>query len=366
MTTRRLITMLGTAAAASALVFAMPVPAHADASAKGASSDANGLAAGWTADASYEGLCVPALLCPVVASAAAPGGVGGDGYLQTTFTAAADTVAGVSTGIWNSPNFTYTGVNGKKPASVAFDLSQLRNLGALLGLSVENSSSYSVQLVDTTNGAKIDVAGGSLTPNTSWSSIPTAAVSPDVLTVGRAYSLQIKSRYSAVVSAVATGEVGYDDAKLTSTSSDGSTTTINITENTTTTVNNNGDGSNKGSGITTRKELRELTKTFILPKTARLRGNNIVLKLRCPGKAAPLPCKIQVEGLSAGKFSKPATARKFVSLKPAKTKKAKVRVKAAYRTSYKSAAQAKRKIWVKSTVRVGKIRVTVRKKMALR
>lgn len=363
------------AVAASALLIALPVPSHADTYVPTTvDQDFDGSAGGWTASASYGGLCLPQLLCPAATSGYAAGGADGNGYLRTGFSTLVATVAGTTTATWESPAFAYNGAAGAVPASLTFDMNVLQDLGALLGLSVDNTSSYRVDLVDQTNGNAVGVATGPLTPNAGWSAVPSATITPALLTLGREYKIRIETRYTALVTAVASGEVGYDNVRLVATPVGTPpppvviTNTTTTTTTTTTTVTTGGPTtSNRGSGITTRKELRKLTKSFILPKSAKLSGKNFQLKLRCPAKAAPLPCKIQVEGLSAGKFSKPATARKFVSIKAEKKRLAKIRVKEAYRTAYaKVAASGKQKVWVKATVRVGKLRVTVRQRMLLR
>ena len=202
-----------------------------------------------------------------------------------------------------------------------------------------------MDLVDQGTGTRVSVVPPTtLVSNGAWTSIPTASVTPSLLKLEHSYTIMISTAYSAGVAVSAQGEVGYDNVRLTTLDKEG-----------------NSGSSNGGSGITTRKQLRQLTKGFILPASGKVVGNNLKLKLRCPALAAPLPCKIQVTGLSGGKFSKPATARKVLSIKADKKRVAKIRVKQAYLASYKKAA----KIWVKSTVRVGKIRVTVRKRVKL-
>ena len=105
----------------------------------------------------YSGLCIQTLVCPAVDNTWAPGGADGNGYIRTQFGSIAATLAGSSTGVWDSPVFTYNGLNGKTPGSVTFDMSILRGLGALLDLSVLNDSAYQVDLVDQDNGTKVSV-----------------------------------------------------------------------------------------------------------------------------------------------------------------------------------------------------------------
>ncbi len=136
---------------------------------------------------------------------------------------------------------------------------------------------------------------------------------------------------------IATGEVGYDNVRL-------------IT------------AGRSSSGITSITELREITRTFILPRYTKLVRNHVKLLLRCPGEAAPKKCRINVHGLAAGKLSNRATTKKWVKLAPGTRRWVQVRVKPKYLAIYRSAD----KIWIKSVVDVGKQRVVVRKHVKLR
>jgi hypothetical protein len=66
---------------------------------------------------------------------------------------------------------------------------------------------------------------------------------------------------------------------------------------------------------------------------------------------------MQFQGLQKGKFSKPATARKIAKIKAGKERTLKIRIKPAYVQSYSKA----KKVWLKTVVRVGTVRVVVRK-----
>ncbi len=339
------------AAVAAALLFAIPVPAHADVYLPNqVAQDFAGSTGGWHSTTAFEGPCDVSLLCPTVVNGFAAGGADGNGFLSTRFGSLLTTTAGTSTGVWESPAFVYHGLGGTTPAQVTFDLKMLSDVGALLVASVSNNSSFRVDLVDQGTGNQISVVPPTtLSASTAWTAIPTASVNPSLVQLEHSYTLKISTSYSSGVAVDAQGTVGYDNVRLTTRDQNGNSTVVPVV------------GPNGGSGITTRKELRKLAKTFILPDTAKVVGNKLKMKLRCPAKAAPLPCKIQVTGLSAGKFSKAATARKVASIKANKKKKVKIRIKQQYVASYQSA----KKIWVKSTVRVGKIRVTVRKRVKL-
>lgn len=330
---------------ATAFMFALPVPAsHADTYAPNpASQDFSTGTAGWTQSSEFSGLCLPALVCPAVVNSWNGGGADGNGYIRTQFGSVASTLAGSSTGVWDSPAFEYKGLNGAKPGAVSFDMNQLRNVGALLDLSLLNDTSYSVDLIDQSNGTKISVVPNTVAvPNTNWTAIPSASINPDLLRLNHSYRIRITTTYHAVVTVIAAGEVGYDNVRLTTSAG-------------------NGGGGNGGTNITDIKDLRKYVKNYILPKSAEVQGRLLVVKLRCPQAASPRPCQIQFQGLQKGKFSKAATARKIVKLKANKERTVKIRIKPKYVSSY---AKAK-KIWVKVIVRVGKVRVTVRKTMKI-
>ena len=330
---------------ASALLFAIPVPAaHADTFAPNpVSQDFSGSQGGWTTSAEFSQFCVQQLLCPAVNNTWVAGGADGNGYISTQFATLVETVPGTATGIWQSPAFTYSGLGGKTPGKVTFDMNMMKNLGALLNLSLLNDAQFSVNLVDQNTGVGVSlVPSTELTQNSGWVAIPSVSVNPNLLTLGHNYKIRIDTTYHAAVTAVALGEVGYDNVRLTTAAADGS-------------------GANRGSGITNIKHLRKLVKTYILPKSMTVEDRFLKVHLRCPAVATPRPCQIQLQGLQKGKFSQPATARKIVKLRAAKERTVKIRIKPGYVVSYTKA----KKTWVKCIVRVGKVRVSVRKPIKL-
>ena len=341
---------------ASALLFAIPVPtAHADTYAPAAvDQNFDGSQGSWTTSAEYSQGCVQVLLCPSVTSAWAAGGADGNGYIGTSFGTLLETVPGTATGIWQSPAFAYDGAGGKAPASVTFDMNMIKNLGALLNLSVLNDAQFSVDLVDQSTSVGVSVIPStSITQNSGWTALPTASVNPNLLTLGHSYKIKISTTYHAAVTAIASGGVGYDNVRLVTTAAAGNGNGNN--------GNNGTNGANGGSGITDIKHLRKLVKNYILPGSMKVQGRFLVAKLRCPAIAAPWPCKIQLAGLQKAKFSKAATARKIIKIRAGKTRIVKIRIKPAYVAKYAAA----KKIWVKIVVRVGKVRVTVRKRVKL-
>ncbi len=336
----KLRNLLG-AVAASALLFAMPVPtAQAETYVSDAvNQDFSGSQGGWAGTAEYSGLCLPSLVCPAVANTYSAGGADGNGYVRTQFVSLAETLAGTSVGRWSSPSFTYDGLKGKTPGSVTFDMNIQGALGALLDLSGFNDANYSVDLVDQANGNRISVVPATLiTKDAGWTAIPSASVNPNLVKIGHNYRIQITTTYHAVVTVVAIGEVGYDNVRLTTAATEGG-------------------GGNGGSSITNIKHLRKLVKNYILPSSVKVDGRFLLVHVKCPPAAAPKACQMQYQGLQKGKFSKPATARKITKIKAGKERTLKIRIKPAYVQSYSKA----KKVWLKTVVRVGTVRVVVRK-----
>jgi hypothetical protein len=331
------------AVTASAVLVAMPMLAFADTypTDSGSQDFAVGRG-GWTQSSQSSGPCASSPPCPVVVSDwNGSGGADGNGYIRTRFATDATTQAGTSTGIWESTKFTYNGNDGKVPEKVTFNLNVQSNVSVLRGAS--NTVTYRVDLVEKDTGKSIGVIPTTdLQTDLPWTAVPSAAVNPGLLQLGSRYRIRITTSYNFVAAVTAAGEVGFDNVRLTTTGT--------------------GPGGGGGDdGIGSRRELKNLTKTYILPASAKVVGNKLEMKLRCPAKAAPEPCKVQVQGLAKGKFSKPATARAFVTIKAGRSKLAKLRIKPKYVAAYKAASR----IWVKSTVRVGSLEVTVRKREKL-
>ena len=115
------------------------------------------------------------------------------------------------------------------------------------------------------------------------------------------------------------------------------------------------------NGITSSRQLRHLVKTEIVPGKAMLVGNKLRIRLTCPAAAATRHCKVTLQGLSRARFSKPATAKRAVSIKAGDVRKVMLRVEPTHLAFYKSAD----KVFVKTTVRVGQVRVTVRQRVEL-
>src|SRR4051794_9581146 len=163
------------AAVGLALLFSTPVAAYADTYAPGgASQDFAGGTGGWTQTPQASPSCGPVLVCPSGTNDWAAGGADGHGYIRTTVGSTPATLNGTSTGIWESPAFTYNGNGGKVPATATFDLNMRSDVADLLGASQLNDSSYRVDLVDVTTGTQVSVVPSTvLRANTAWTAIQT-------------------------------------------------------------------------------------------------------------------------------------------------------------------------------------------------
>ena len=334
--------LLGVMATLS-LLLAAPVPAHADTYAPGTDNQnfATG-PGGWTGSASYEGLCVPSLLCATVTNDfVGAGGAdgGGDGYIRTAFTGVVDTSTGASTGVWESPAFSYNGNAGEVPTSVTLDLAVRPQIAALFaGPPLVNDITYRVDVVDQATSAVVNaVPPTPLATDAGWTSIPTVALNPGSFSIGRSYRMRISTTYSVDSAVVGTGEVGYDNVRLTT-------------------------SGNGGSGITTPEQLYDLVYTVGLPKKAKLVRDKLKIRVKCPVEAAPLSCGYSFRGLAKGPNSKVATARKVALIKAGHFRWVSIKVKPKHLAKYQKA----KKVYVRAHVRVGGVRVTVVKKVRLR
>ena len=325
--------------------------------------------AGWTASQSTTGLCVAQLLCPAVGSTyATSGGSGGesDGYLRTTFSSLANTLLGTTTATWESPAFAYDGIAGQRPSTVSVDLNRRAQLSPLLPVDVANTSSFRVDLVDQTAGTAVTAVDTTALPeDTGWIAVPTVSVSPDVLTIGHQYSLRVSTTYASLATVTASGEVGYDDVRVSATRV---TTDVGPTPEPPVIIYPNPGPTPPNTvvpgvtGFKSTRELRQYVRTTGMPDRARLQGNRVKLKVSCSPLAAPKFCKYAVQGLSAGRGSVPSTGRTVKSVQPGQTRTITLKVRPAFAKKVVKGA----KISIRAKVRVGVFKVTVVKKVRLR
>jgi hypothetical protein len=342
--TPRRLTALAVCCAASLLV---PAVASADTNREyppdPASRSFAGSAGGWTNSSSFDGTCIPPLLCPTLTNSfEASGGADGNGFIRSGFTGVAGVlgVAGTTTGVWESPQFTYSGSGGQGPTSVRFTMNRQANVDQLLAVA-GNSAEYSVDLVDVSApaGSLTLIEKASLAGANSWTAVPAVAVNPDRLNAGDRYKIKISSSYKTGTSVLVSGSADYDDVVLRAATGSGA----------------NGGGA---GGNLTDARLQSLIMSGALGNTAMLKGNRLFVRVRCPKKVG-LPCRSTLRGML--KKRKPATAKRKAKIAKGKTKQLVLRVKPKAR-----AKVAKRKrLLFRLDVRAGKAKATVYKNLKL-
>jgi hypothetical protein len=348
-------------------VLALPSTAHA-----ATTTDAAGFATdaeGWTPTSGYAGLCLPALLCPsVTPTYVASGGIDGadDGYLSTSFMSLASTLAGTTTSGWLSPAFTYDGVNGLDPTSLTLDLAKKVSLGGLLGLDVLNDSSYQVDLVDVATGEAVTaVPRTALTNDDSWSVVPPASINPDRLTKGHSYQVRLSTTYHSAATVVASGEVGYDDLRLTASRTpengpvDPGTTTVVYLPGPRTTVVTNPPVNPMSTRV-----LRQYVLKTGLPSKVKLVGKHLRFQVSCLAISTPKGCKYSIDALTAGKGSPAATARTIVRVPAGGSKVVSLTIRPRQLARYRG-AKAARTAYLRAKVRSGVFKVTVVKRVRI-
>ncbi len=334
---------LGLAASASAATSKYPP----NSAARGFSGDAGG----WASSSGNEGTCLAPLLCASVANTyQGTGGADGGGFIRSAYTGVVGVTAvgGTTTGTWESPPFTYSGVGGGEARSVSLALDRRANVDDLLAVA-GNSAEYTVRLIDVSEG------GGALTliPATtlaganSWTDVSRGSIDPARLTAGHDYRIQITSTYTSGTSVLVSGSADYDNVVLTA--SDG-------------TSGNGKGGKGKGgssSGVLSEQRLMDLLRQGT-PGTAVLgdKGKRLFVRVKCPRKIGHA-CRTTAQGLLRKR--RPATAKRTVRLRSGKSKLVVLRVKPKARGQV-----AKRKrLLVRQKVRAGKVTATVVKSRRL-
>ena len=214
-------------ALAATAVLALAGPATAGAAkqvyAPGAKAHTlNGGSGGWKATDTEAGplgqtLCIVSgvLICPSAESSyqsegGAKGGAG-DGYVSTDFSVLVG-VAGSGTSVWQSKQFTYRGVNGKKAKRLKFKVSRQSDLTELLALP-NSSARYAAEIVPAAGGNTVAVGDGAIPASSDWTKLQKGAKGQ--LKRGRKYSLRITSTYeTGVAGVIEDGSVGYDNPRL--------------------------------------------------------------------------------------------------------------------------------------------------------
>ncbi len=341
------------AACLVALLLAIPAAAGAAGSKYPSANAARGFdggAAGWDSSLSTEGICLAPVICASVENSfQASGGADGGGYIRSAYTGVvgATAVGGTTTGTWQSPPFTYSGVGGNEPGSLALTLDRRANVDQLLGVA-GNSAEYSVRLVDLSAGGEgvTLIAPTTLAGARSWTNVSSGSINPGGLTIGDEYRIQISSRYTSGTSVLATGSADYDNVVLNALDGSG-------TGNKGKKGNGGNGGAGNGSGAFSSQRLEELLRGATPGTATVLYGNKrLLVRVKCPRKVGR-QCRTTVQGLL--RKGRPATAKRTVRMRAGKSRLVALQVKPKAREQV-----AKRKrLLVRQKVSAGKATATV-------
>jgi hypothetical protein len=318
-----------------------------------ASRGFTGSVAGWTSSSGNDGLCLPPLLCAGVANSyEETGGADGGGFIRSAYTgvAGATAVGGTTTGVWESPAFTYAGAPGGGAATVSFNLDRRASVDQLLAVA-GNSAEYTVRLIDLSKGgeALTLIVPTTLAGADSWTGVSRGSIDPKSLNSGDEYRIQITSSYTTGTSVLVTGSADYDNVVLSASDGVGGAGKKSKGKG-------NGAG-NGGAGAFDTQRLEELLRQAT-PGTAVLRGKRLLVRVSCPRKIGHT-CRTTAQGLL--RKHRPATLKRTVRLRSGKSKLLVLRVKPKAREQV-----AKRKrLLVRQKVRAGKVTATVTKSRRL-
>lgn len=174
---------------------------------------------GWTASSSTAGECAQGLLCPAVTNTHQPsGGTGGagDGFLRTTLGNSIVAAGGESSGVWESPTFTYRGGAGEAPDQVQLALQRKAKIAPFLN-GAGAQADYTVEIVGAPSGAAVAVPVDHqpIGESPSWIPVGPIEVDPSALTIGQDYRIRITSHFQFAAQVLASADVDYDEVSLT-------------------------------------------------------------------------------------------------------------------------------------------------------
>jgi hypothetical protein len=211
--------------------------------------------------------------------------------------------------------------------------------GSLVDLAPQ--ATYVVNLLDRTAGTKSEILKENIAVDSAFTGKDNAAT----VKAGHTYALSVTTETSSTVAG--TGAVG----GTTSVRFDNVSLSVELASGT-------GKGSGSGGNLT-NSELRSLFSTKgSLIGPAVLKGKRLFVKARCPAKVGRA-CRISLQGLL--KKRKPATSKRTAKVGKGKTKRFVLKVKPKAR---KKLAKRKRLLF-KQTVRAGKAKATVYKRLKL-
>ncbi len=344
-------------ASLACLAFVLPASAAAESSQYPPDAGARGFGAGlagWTASTSFDGSCLPPLLCPSATNTHQPsGGADGGGHIRSAYqgVAGAMAVAGTTTAVFSSLSFTYRGVDGGVPTDVGFEMDRRASVAELLAVS-GNSATYSVRLVDVTAGdeALTVIPPTTLAGASSWRRVNRASVDPADLSPGHEYRILIATAYTTGTGALVSGNADYDNVVLSADRGEGGTAAGRRRA---------GGGANVDGAD--RRHLADLVRA-VTPETALLAGKGeaqrLLVRVRCPRKARRT-CRITTQGMLRKR--KPATARRKVKVRRGRGRLVTLRVK----PKLLPRISKRKRLLVRQTVRAGKVTATVYKSRRL-
>lgn len=306
--------------------------------------------AGWSGSSSFDGSCAAPLLCPSVTNSfEASGGADDGGFIRSAYSgvAGAMAVAGTTTAVWQSPIFTYAGVNGKRPTTVDFEFDRRASVDQLLAVA-GNSADYTIRLVDVGEGGEslMLIGPATLAGAPTWTKfVRRTPLDPTLLTIGHEYRVQITTRYTTGTSVAVSGSADYDNIVLSA-----------------------GSAESGGLSATQLRDLIQATSpdTAILADTGRAGAHSgpaksrqrLLVRVRCPSRAGRA-CRMKVQGLLRKRV--PATARRTVRVRSGRAKLVALRVKPRARLK----VVKRSRLLVRQRVRVGGVAATVVKSRRL-
>lgn len=170
----------------------------------------------WTGATQSEGLCVPALLCPVITNTV-EGGVGAPGtnagFIETRLGSLTG-VGATSIGTFTSSPFEYKGVGGKQATALRFGMSRIADVGQLLAVA-GNTATYSVDVIAADGTGKTNVIdSATLAGAPEWVAIRSVPMDDSVLRIGKTYRIQITTRYTTGATVIPGGAAAYDGVSI--------------------------------------------------------------------------------------------------------------------------------------------------------
>lgn len=291
-----------------------------------------------------EGWEVTSAACNVAALCTASGGYdASDG--RPAGSLAADTNIGLnllslftSTVTLQSPDF-----KASMAGSASVHLDRRFSQGSLVDLAPQLD--YRVELIDRTSGKRSTLLSETIASSTDWSGVD----GPATLKAGRTYALAITAVTSSNV--VGTGLLSG------STSARFDNVALTVGSERASGGGGGAGGGPGGSGAALAARLAALAPAT-LAGPAKLKGNRLFVKARCPKKIGRA-CRISIQGLL--KKRKPATTNRTVKVAKGKTKRVVLRVKPRARGK----VATRKRLLFKVKVRAGKAQATAFKRLKL-